>query len=266
MAVPNLEDLFEFGTSVMGSVVNESNNCISITTGDSIIGEVTGSSTQMWQQFGFASRPALAAPGLGSAQTINIVRANGNVAISGRDLRDANIYGHLGPGDTCVYGTGATGLGQARVICNGNDGSVTLSTTTDSMSGSGKANTESGDGCYLRVDTQGLTIMTPWGYIKLGQEGFSIKLANGSGLQMLNLPAALATMGTSQIKLFASTITLDSPTVMLGPSMSNGGTFGYFPVVGNLNPALPTPSPVIGVGVGAVTVPITGSSKVFVSL
>jgi hypothetical protein len=128
------------------------------------------------------------------------------------------------------------------------------------------ANTEGGDGAYVRLDTEGFTVMTPWGYMKLGREGFSIKLANGSGFQMLNLPAALATMGTSQIKLFASTVSIDSPTVMLGPSMSNGGVLGYFPVVGNLNPALPTPSPVIGVGVGAVTVPITGSSKVFVSL
>lgn len=264
MGSPNIEDLFNFGASIMGSVVNEKNNTISVTTGDAIIGEVTGPSTQLWQNCGFASRPAMAAPGLGSAESINIVRANGDISIATRDLRDQAIYGNLGPGDTCVYGTGATGLGQARVYVNGNDGSVTISTTADSQSGGAK-NTDTGVGVYLRIDTDKLQFTAPWGSLVFDRSGFHLKTASGAGFDLINMPASLVAFGGNcQAKITASQITMDAPSVFLGPSPTSGGV-GYLPSVYGIVPG-PAGTPVLGVGVGAVTVAASASTKVFIGI
>lgn len=264
MAAPSIEDIFNIGASVLGSTVNDANNCISITTGDAVINEVTGPKTQFWQQFGFASRPALAAPGIGAAQTINISRANGDIAIAGRDLRDASIYGKLGPGDTCVYGTGATGLGQARIYANGNDGSVTLSTTADAKDG-GMKNTDSGVGVYFRVDTDKLSFQSPWGWFTFDQSGFHLRTSSGGGFDVLNMPASLAAFGgNNQIKFTASQITLNAPSVFLGPSPTSGG-LGYMPAAYGVVPG-PAGVPILGVGVGAVTIAASSSTKVYVGI
>jgi hypothetical protein len=258
------EDIFNVGASVMGSIVNDSNNTISLITGDAIIKETTSRNTQCWQQFGFASRPALAAPGLGSAQTINIIRPNGDLAIAGRDLRDQAIYGNLSHGDTCVYGTGATGLGQARVYVNGNNGSITLYTTTDAPDG-GLANTDSGVGVYFKISPQGMTFKSPFGNMTFDASGFHVQTITGAAIDLanVNLPAPIG--GFNSARITASSIILDAPNVCLGPSPTAGGVLGYMPAVfGILPPAAPL-IPILGVGVGAVTVAAASSTKIFIS-
>lgn len=264
MSDSNSADIFNIGASVMGSTVNEANNTVSLTTGDAVIGEVTGPKTQCWQQFGFASRPAMAAPGLGSAQTINIIRPNGDIAIAGRDLRDQSIYGNLSNGDTCVYGTGAAGLGQARVYVNGNNGSITLYTTGDGPDG-GMANTDSGVGVYLRVAPDRLSFMAPWGKLVFDASGFHVQTLTGAAFNLsnVNLPAPIG--GFNSARITASSITLDAPNVCLGPSPTAGGVLGYMPAVfGILPPAAPF-IPLLGVGVGAVTVAAASSTKIFIA-
>ena len=264
MPAPSIEDIFNIGASIMGSSVNDKNNTISMTTGDAVIKEITGPKTQFWQHCGFASRPALAAPGIGAAQSINIVRANGDISIASRDLRDQQIYGNLGPGDTCVYGTGATGLGQARVMVSGNDGSVTLSTTTDGSNGVGK-NTDAGVGVYLRIDTDKLQFTAPWGSLVFDRTGFHIKTSSGAGFDLINMPASLVAFGGNcQAKITASQITMDAPTVFLGPSVTNGGS-AYMPAVYGVVPG-PVGTPILGVGVGAVTVAASASTKVYLAI
>lgn len=264
MASPNLEDLFNVGASIMGSNVNDKNNTISITTGDAVIKETTGRKTQFWQQVGFASRPALAAPGLGAAQTVNIVRANGDISIATRDLRDHAIYGNLSHGDTCVYGTGATGLGQARVYVNGNNGSITLYTTADGPDG-GMANTDSGVGVYFRISPQGMTFKSPFGNMTFDASGFHVQTITGAAIDLANVNLPPPIGGFNSARITASSIILDAPNVCLGPSPTAGGVLGYMPAVfGILPPAAPL-IPILGVGVGAVTVAAASSTKIFIA-
>lgn len=264
MSAPNLEDIFLIGASVLGSTVNDSNNTISMTTGDAVTGETTGPKVQMWQNFGFASRPALAEPGIGSAQTINIVRANGDIAIAGRDLRDQAIYGNLGPGETCIYATGpvASMPGQARLSLKA-DGSVTMSTTGDSnISGVG-ANTAGGPGVQLQISPDKLSFTAPWGALVFDKTGFHIRTNAGAGFDLSNIPTTLAVSGTTMARISASNITLNAPTVCLGPDALSGGST-YLPAVFGILPATFPNTPILGVGVGAVTVAAMGSTKVLI--
>lgn len=263
MASPNLEDIFNIGASIMGSNINGKNNTVSITTGDAVIKETTGPKTQFWQQVGFASRPALAAPGVGAAQSINIVRANGDISIATRDLRDQAIYGNLSAGETCIYASGTDGEGQARIALK-KDGSVTLSTTTDSPDG-GIRNTDTGVGVYLRIDPDRFSFVAPWGKLIFDASGFHVQTISGASFDLsnVNLPAPIG--GVNSARITASSITFDAPNVCLGPSPTSGGVLGYMPAVfGILPPAAPL-VPILGVGVGAVTVAAASSTKIFIA-
>jgi hypothetical protein len=262
MSVPDLSTLFTV-TSIMGTVSNPQNNNISATTGDAVSGEVSGPSTQMWQHVGFASKPAFPQPGIASAQSLNLVRANGDISIASKDLRDNDIYGNLGPGETCLYARGPLNEGMARVSLKA-DGSVTLSTTTEPVGGiAGMSNSDSGVGVYLRIDPDRLSFIAPWGKLIFDKSGFHVQTQTGASIDLSNISIPLG--GVNMCRINASSVIIDSPTISLGPSPTNGG-IGYMNAVYGLIPP-PAPSiPILGVGVGAITIAASSSTKVLIGI
>ncbi len=181
-AAPNLEDIFNIGASILGSTKNPQNNTISIQTGDAVIKEVIGPKTQFWQQIGFASQPALAQPGKGSAQSICIARANGDICFATRDLRDQKIYGNLTAGETCIYASGPHNTGTSRSIYK-DDGSIATIThllqkgnsssglpILIQLSSENKINIAAADKAAISLDDSGIKFVTT-GTINLGSTG-----------------------------------------------------------------------------------------------
>jgi hypothetical protein len=169
-----------------------------------------------WQHVGFASRPSNVTAGKAACQGVAFRASDRDVVICSRDTRTNQIYGNLGPGETCLFGAGADGESQGRVIVK-DDGSVTLATTDD--------NTSAGNMTYLRIHpTKGLTFVAPWGSIVFDEAGLRIKhdtgfsaTAGGIG----GLPGGLS----SYFKISAALTTVEGSTVFLG-----AGLAGYSPV------------------------------------
>lgn len=261
-------------SSILGTNVNSTNNTISLQTGFVTSNNQIGPTVQLWQQVGIASIPALPEPGIGSAESINLIRTNGDISVATRDIRTQNIYGNLGPGEVCLYATGPVASpdlqGQARVILKGN-GSVTLYTTTNNIPSGVGANTIAGPGMYLTLDPQkGLIFSSPFGGFVFDQTGFHIKTVTGCSFDMTNLssvPIGGLPGMVNSISMTSSIATINSNLINLGPDVTSGG-LGYLPAVVSLIPPGPVPGvpPMIGVGVGAVALPTLQSSKVNISI
>ncbi len=270
----NSDDIFQ-PSSIMGTAINPANNTISLITGFAVSNNTIGPTVQLWQQSGIASIPALPEPGIGSAESINLIRSTGDISIATRDLRNQSIYGNLNPGEVCLYATGpvASMPGQARVILKG-DGSVTLFTTADTIGPGGvnipTGNTSSGPGIYFTLGPKGLVFSSPFGGFVFDVTGFHVKTVSGCSLDMSNLssiPVGGLPGMVNSIQLTSSMTTINSNLVNLGPSLTSGG-LGYFPAVTSIIPPGPVPGvpPMIGVGVGAVVLPTVQSGKVNIAI
>lgn len=201
--------MITIGHNVLNVFAGENNNSIMAQLGD-ILGEETESQAAQWiQHTGFASKPPLPVPGKTSCETVLVHDTQRDAVIGSRDVASQVIYGNLGAGEACQYAAGPDGTAQARVITKA-DGSVILYTTDTNAPG--------GNGVYFRVAPDRLEFVAPWGKFIFDASGFHIKTQTGAAFDLgsLNFPA-LPQM-SSYARITAGNVTLDSSTVMLGPS------------------------------------------------
>jgi hypothetical protein len=86
---------------------------------------------EFWQHIGFSSRPAtVILPSANAPQALTLARDDYPIIYATRDTRGQEIRGNMGPGETCLYASGADGTGQARVLLK-SDSSINLYTQKD---------------------------------------------------------------------------------------------------------------------------------------
>lgn len=254
MAATNLEGLFEIGIDVISTTLMDDGTLISV-TGDVLNPKKApvDDTTELWGLFGFASRPTKAVQGQNAAQMITIKQADRDIGIAYRDLRAQPIYGNLGEGESMMFATGANGFASGRIACKA-DGSVNLYTTD--------TGTLDGIGSLFQHSPSGLRYQSKYGSMIFDETGFHIITSSGGRLDVGGMAGGIPSM-TSMARLSASLITLDGPTVSLGPSAANGG-LGSFPIMYGFVPG-PKFTPVLGAGIGAVTTFASASTCVLVS-
>jgi hypothetical protein len=244
--------LFDIGVDVLNVTVDAVTGIMTAQTGDAVKGIADASSTEIWQQWGFASIPSPPANGSNGAQCLKIKRGVVDIIFGGRDARAGQIWGNLKPGETCMFATGAAGAGQARVLLK-QDGSVTLYTTDTNAVG--------GNAVFFCISpTNGLQFVSPWGKLTLGPHGFHVQ-AGSAAIDLVSLSGM--PVGGSFFTVSSSFATLNSSTVLLGPQTSPAGynpvSFGYA-----ANPLTMPPVPIVSSAPGA-PIGLFCSSSVFVA-
>ncbi len=199
---------FDTGVDILDSKLDVETGTVVMSVGSITDNEITSSNAEWWQTVGLCSLPAKVNGEKRAAQCITLKRSDRDLIIASRDLRNNDIYGKLAAGETCLYASGS----QARTILN-NKGEVVLMTTAD--------NTKNGKGVYLKVGTDKLEFMAPWGRMWFDASGFHI--VNNAGAQfslgcIAGVPAPLDALAT-YCKITAGSTSLDS-ICTLGPSSS----------------------------------------------
>ena len=251
--------LFGIGYDIMIATIDATTGIITAQIGDAVAGITDSNSAEVWQDWGFASMPSPPSGGSSGAQAITIKRATGDIIIAGRDPRTGQIWGNLKAGEVCIFGTGADGNAQGRVMIK-QDGSVTLYTTDD--------NTSTGNAMLVRLSPPnssgggGFEVAVPGASMKLGPNGFHV-VAGAATMDLgsvQGLPGPLAALG-SYFTVSAGTATINSPMTLLGPSLS---PLGYNPVAYGLaaNPLTMPPVPIVALLPG-VPIGLICSSAVF---
>jgi len=103
----------------------------------------------------------------------------------------------------------SAGQGQARVVTN-NDGSISLFTTND--------NTKDGKSVYVRVATDAIQFVAPWGTVRFDDTGFHVLHSSGASFDLggiYGLPTPLDAL-TSYVKMQAASIIGTAVTQMFG--------------------------------------------------
>jgi hypothetical protein len=248
--------LFDVGVDVMIATVDAVTGILTAQIGDASKGIADSSSAEIWQTWGFASMPSPPTPGSTGAQALVMKRGVLDILFAGRDARAGQIYGNMKAGEACVFATGADGKAQGRVLLK-QDGSITLYTTDTNAAG--------GNAVFLRVSpTNGLEFVSPWGKLSLGPNGYhcTAGAAHVSMGSVSGLPGAMAALG-SYYTVIAAAVTLDSPALFLGSSIS---PLGYNPVAFGIaaNP-LTTPGVPILTPTPASPIGLFTSGQVFVA-
>lgn len=141
--------------------------------GDATNSEVLSENAEIWSHFGFASRPSNVEPNADNApQVIAIARSDRDLVVAERDTRGQEIYGQLGPGETCLYAGGVLGTGQARVLLKA-DGAINLYTKAQNDV------TKPGMGIFLNAMDDSVTIMN--------SKGLGIRIDNEHGVMIKGL-------------------------------------------------------------------------------
>ena len=251
--------LFGVGMDVMSATIDATTGIMTAQTGDAVAGVTDSSGAEVWQDWGFASMPSPPTGGASGAQCIVIKRATGDLIIAGRDARTGQIYGNLKPGEVCIFGTGADGNAQGRIMIK-QDGSVTLFSTDD--------NTATGNAMMVRLSPPnasgggGFEVAVPGASMKLGPNGFHV-IAGAASMDLgsvQGLPGPLAALG-SYFTVAVGTATINCPMTLLGPSLS---PLGYNPVAYGLaaNPLTTPPVPILS-GLPGTPIGLFCSSAVF---
>lgn len=179
MAAPSLSSLFEFGISILNTIVDATTKTILATTGD-VESETPGADNVQWlQHVGFVSRPSKPAARERAAKGLVIKRGDHDVCIGSSDIRGQELSGNLGHGDTCIYAAGEDGTGQARVLLKGSTGAVSLYTTADNTS------TGAGMGVFINPSDDSVSIINSQGFGLLIKSDGVYLSARDSGLTLL---------------------------------------------------------------------------------
>lgn len=226
---------------ILNVTLSEQTNSITASLGDvfnSTDPEIVGA--EYIQQVGLCTLPPNPIPGQRSADAI-VFRADNNnrdFVIATRDVASQNNYGHLGPGESILYGAGADGNSQGRVVIK-SDGSVTMYTTD--------TNTEDGNGVYTQVSPTAISWVAPWGKVIFNANGFFITHASGASMKMgaLSAPTPLDSL-SSYCQINCATTTINS-AVRLGTGSV------YLPAATSPLAGLPQP-PFSGTGSSTVQI------------
>ncbi len=215
--------------------------------------EVYSNNNELWGPPGLLSLPAglpqLPAPV--APQMIYLERGTQNIVVGHKDVRFQSIIGNLNPGETYLFGGGATGTAQGSVAIK-QDGTINL-TTTDT-------NTASGNSIQMTLGPTGFFLIMPFGKMSFDVNGFRVALSSGATFNMLN--SQDPTTGNS-IMLTAGAVTLNSGLITLGNPVNTAVPLGV--AYGILPPVAPG-VPIFGEGVGLVTVAASVSTSVFVGI
>lgn len=202
MAAHTLSELFQV-PHVLKTHLADKTKRILATIG-SVVGEgLTDASNVEWfQHVGFASRPANAVLGKESAEAV-VVRSGGqDYAIASFDARALDVYGSLGPGEVTLFGIGADGTAQGRLLIKG-DGSINIFTK--------KGNEKSGTGMGIFVRSDGsIDVLSHSGAaLMVGSDG-TVKMFNGSCAVQLKAGKAEIN-GGSQLALSGASVAIGGP-------------------------------------------------------
>lgn len=177
--------------------------------GDAASNQVEADGAAWWQQIGLLSRPSKADAGKQSAEGV-VVRLHGHDAvIASRDLRGIDLAGNIREGETCLYGGGADGTAQGRVMIKQN-GSIVMFTTSD--------NTADGEAVYFRVSPTAFEFVAPWGVMKFDSSGFHVNHASGSRFDLggiAGMPAPLDQI-SSYVRVQAGSFVANATCQSLG--------------------------------------------------
>lgn len=196
MPAPSLASLFRVGVGILTSRRDTKTGTLLLNTGDVVREEGESDDVEHWQHVGFISRPSKASPPKDSPQGIVLCRGDRDVCIASKDQRGQKLAEELGFGETCVYGAGASGTGQARALFR-SSGAAGLFTR--------QSNAESGAGVVAQVKADGsIVLANAMGGIEIGLE--SLKIVFGSCSIVLTsagikLNAPLADVATALVKL-----------------------------------------------------------------
>jgi hypothetical protein len=247
------------GLQVLNVSTSSTTSSPLVTLGDHLNQNSESDSAQWIQSVGFCSLPSnppqpSTAPTNGVAptwsrttETWGFRAGQRDFVIASRDVNSQAVYGNLGPGEFCVYAAGNSGTSQGRIIGK-TDGSITLYTTDD--------NTSSGNAIYLRIGTDGLSFTSPFGSLSLGASGFHVVLDGGSAFHLGGNNSNPSTPAVCSIN--TGSIALAAPAITMGITPIFGLAYGFIP------PPAPG-TPILGEGVGAVTVNAAASTSIMVS-
>lgn len=241
------------------STPGNTDNSVTLTLGVAYTGETYTESALLFSPPGLTSMPV--GPGTfdsngnftadntspAGTQAVSYVRNDQWIVLGTRDTRTQLQAGSLGKGETCLYGL----LGQARVLLKA-DSSVNLITTD-----TGDA---SGNNVQLSITPTGLYFNAPWGKIAFDAAGFRVSTASGGSISLLGSSNPTA---STQFYVSASNSTLSSGLITLGNPINAAVPF---PVCYGVLPAAAPGIPILGAGVGLVTVAAAASTTVFVGI
>lgn len=197
------------GVDILNTEVAQKTGNITCQTGDVVNQDVESHGVEWIQHVGYASRPPNPDAGVAACQGVVICRGGRDTVIATQDARGQQLAGILKPGESCMYGAGADGLAQGRVICK-QDGSVTMFTTSD--------NTANGKSVYFRVKPTAFEFVAPWGTLKFDDTGLHILHSSGASFDLggiYGLPAPLDQL-SSYVKAQAATVNLASSAQSFG--------------------------------------------------
>ncbi len=242
----SIGEIFHIGAAILSDTVDAVTNALTAQLGSITEEYVFSDSAEIYSDVGFVSRVGNAIAGKSAGECVAI-KGDRDIVIARRDLRGSEIYGNLGPGETCVYAGGTDGKSQGRVIIK-NNGSVTLMTTENNLPAD-----QGGQPVAFRISpTGGLEFTSQFGSITLDKTGFHVKTAAGPRIDMggLVIPGLDAIPGIgSLVSAMGSYATITAPfvniagaavTLGMGP-LFNGcvTTIPGPPIPTNLSPLTP---------------------------
>lgn len=193
-------EIFHIGAAVLGTAFDEVTKTITAQIGAIHDEYVFSNHTDWYQHVGFASRPADAIRGKTAAETV-VIKGDRDTVIASRDGRYQEMYGNLGPGETCLYATGADGKSQGRILLK-DGGIVNLYTRKD----------KDAKGMVIQMDPATDTIAI------VNSKGFGIVI-DESGVRLTSGSAGLTLDSSGASTLVGSGLTqIDGGGVLLGSS------------------------------------------------
>lgn len=205
MSSPFLPDAFQI-VHVLGTELVDKTKKILAKIG-SVTGEgqTDSDKVEWWQHAGFASRPAKPNKDKEEATGALVLRIGRyEIAFASQDNRTNVIYGALKDGETCVFGGGADGKSQGRILIK-DDGSVSIYSRA--------GNAEAGDGLMINLDASNDTIRllnSTGNGIIIDPDGVKIT-SGGSGSSLtLNSSGTCSLVATGQCQVDGSTVLLGS--------------------------------------------------------
>lgn len=217
MSIINIADCL--GTTVdpsTFSILAQVGNASSGTNNGNNGPEVYSDNNEIWSPPGLISIPAGVSnlPTTVAPQLIYLERPDQNIVLGHKDIRLQDIIGSLQPGETCLFGGGATGTAQGRILIK-QDGSVNIYTTQGNQAGN------SGLGVFINAQNDVIQLTTSTGNAYVANpQGVTLMSANAkSGISLLaNGKANL--IATDALQIDGTSINLGSGTagVPLAPT------------------------------------------------
>lgn len=206
MASPDLRGFIQSGLDILTTTVNSVTKKILAQLGDVHRESTDSDNAEVWQQVGFASRPAKPHPGKQAAQAVTIKAGDYDIVIATQDLRGLELYGQLDHGETCLYAPGEDGNAQGRVLLKKN-GSINIFTKK------GNAPNGAGMGIFVNPEDGSIAIAGPDGAAVILGSDSSVKVFNSGG--SIQIGADGACKVTSTVKM-----SISAPSIVLGGSVA----------------------------------------------